>query len=154
MRLENFFIDGAHKKQVPLFRTGLNYQLHDYSYLRASFGQGYRFPSIAERFASTSLGSITVFPNIDIKPEKGWNAEIGFKQALRFKKLKAHVDLALFYAEHKQMIEYAFVTQRNPMTNQIEPGFRAINIEAARIYGIETEWFMQWGSQMLQHNFP
>ncbi len=151
MRLENFFIDGAHKKQVPLFRTGLNYQLHDYSYIRASFGQGYRFPSIAERFASTSLGSITVFPNIDIKPEKGWNAEIGFKQALRFKKMKAHIDLALFYAEHKQMIEYAFVTQRNPMTNQIEPGFRAINIEAARIYGFEIEWFMQWGSQMLQH---
>ena len=32
----------------PVFRAGLNYQLADYSFIRASFGQGYRNPSINE----------------------------------------------------------------------------------------------------------
>ena len=31
----------------PVFRTGLNYQLAVATYLRASWGQGYRFPSMA-----------------------------------------------------------------------------------------------------------
>ncbi|HWB61875.1 MAG TPA: TonB-dependent receptor, partial [Chitinophagales bacterium] len=33
----------------PLFRIGLNYQAAEATYIRASFGQGFRYPSIAER---------------------------------------------------------------------------------------------------------
>ncbi|MCK7529806.1 MAG: hypothetical protein MZV63_01475 [Marinilabiliales bacterium] len=35
----------------------------NYTFLRASFGQGYRYPSIAEKYATTTLGSVKVFPN-------------------------------------------------------------------------------------------
>ena len=50
-------------KIVPIFRTGINWQAADYTFLRASFGQGYRYPSIAEKYASTTLGSVKIFPN-------------------------------------------------------------------------------------------
>ena len=34
----------------PVFRTGINYQAAEATYVRASWGQGYRFPSMAELF--------------------------------------------------------------------------------------------------------
>ena len=55
----------------PVFRAGLNYQLADYSFIRASFGQGYRNPSINEKYLRKDIGGVGVYPNLDIKPEKG-----------------------------------------------------------------------------------
>ena len=34
-------------KGKPVFRTGLNYQVDQATYVRCSWGQGYRFPSVA-----------------------------------------------------------------------------------------------------------
>jgi outer membrane receptor protein involved in Fe transport len=31
----------------PLFRIGMNYQAAEFTFIRASFGQGFRYPSIA-----------------------------------------------------------------------------------------------------------
>ena len=59
----------------PVFRAGLNYQLADYSFIRASFGQGYRNPSIVEKYFLKNIGGVSIYPNLDLKPEKGFNAE-------------------------------------------------------------------------------
>ena len=67
----------------PVFRAGLNYQLADYSFIRASFGQGYRNPSINEKYLRKDIGGVGVYPNPNIKPEKGFNAELGFKQGYK-----------------------------------------------------------------------
>ncbi len=152
MRAEAQRQDGIYEKLIPLFRAGLNYKLFELSYLRASFGQGYRFPSIAERHAATTLGAVQIFPNQKLLPEKGWNAEIGWKQGLKWHQLTAQFDIAVFYAEHRQMIEYIFSIYRNPVTDKFSPGFKADNIEAARIYGVETEWIIQWETGKLKHN--
>jgi len=45
----------------PVFRAGLNYQPAEYTYLRASWGQGYRYPTIAERYISTDVGDLLYF---------------------------------------------------------------------------------------------
>ena len=66
-----------------MFRAGLNYQLADYSFLRASFGQGYRNPSITEKYLRKDIGGVGVYPNYNVQPEKGFNAELGFKQGTR-----------------------------------------------------------------------
>lgn len=144
MRLEHQILDGKAEKPVPLFRAGMNYKLHEYTYLRASFGQGYRFPSIAERYAATTLGSVKIFPNLFLEPERGWNAEVGIRQGLQTGGLRGQLDAAVFYSEHRNMIEYIFGIYPNPGGETFSYGFRADNIEAARIYGFETEWILDW----------
>ena len=138
-RLEYNSLDGKNAATTPLFRAGLNYQLKDYTFLRASFGQGYRYPSIAERHAATTLGAVKIFPNTFIQPETGWNTEIGLKQGIRLGFLTGQLDFALFYMQNKNMIEYLFGIYANPGMESFSFGFRAANIEAARIYGFETE---------------
>jgi outer membrane receptor for ferrienterochelin and colicins len=63
-RLEHYEITSTKGETKPVFRAGLNYQAAEYTYIRASFGQGFRFPTIAEKFISTSLGtSAAIVPN-------------------------------------------------------------------------------------------
>ena len=45
----------------PIFRAGWHYEINPASHLRASLGQGIRFPSVAERFVSTSVGGLIIF---------------------------------------------------------------------------------------------
>ena len=45
----------------PVFRLGANYRFGKATFLRSSWGQGYRFPSIAELFISTNIGDVYVF---------------------------------------------------------------------------------------------
>lgn len=45
----------------PVARAGVNYQATDQTFVRASFGQGYRFPSIAEKYTATSLGMVNIY---------------------------------------------------------------------------------------------
>jgi iron complex outermembrane receptor protein len=40
----------------PVFRAGMNIKLHKASFVRASFGQGYRFPTMAEKYIRTQVG--------------------------------------------------------------------------------------------------
>jgi outer membrane receptor protein involved in Fe transport len=133
VRLENNSLDGISDKLVPLFRAGANYRLLDYTYLRASYGQGYRFPSIAEKYAATTLGAVRIFPNSYLEPEFGWNSEIGVKQAIDINEIRGLIDLSLFYTQNKDLIEYVFGIYPDGM------GFRATNIEYSRVYGFEVE---------------
>lgn len=70
----------------PVFRAGLNYQLADYSFLRASFGQGYRNPSITEKYLRKDIGGVGVYPNYNVRPEKdsmpSWDSSKGTRQAI------------------------------------------------------------------------
>lgn len=139
VRIEENFQDGSPDKAVPIFRSGINYKLANYTFLRTSFGQGYRYPSIAEKYASTSLGSIRIFPNNELRSESGWNSEIGVKQGLLAGKLNGMLDLALFYSQYSDMIEYVFGLYSDPLTDNFEFGFRAGNIEHSKVYGTELE---------------
>ncbi|HPT31446.1 MAG TPA: TonB-dependent receptor, partial [Prolixibacteraceae bacterium] len=140
VRLEQNWLDRDADRLVPLFRAGVNYGILDYTFIRASFGQGYRFPSIAEKHAATTLGSVKIFPSPYVKPEKGWNAEIGIKQGIGAKGFKGLVDLSLFYSQHIDMIEYLFGIYPDPGANTYSYGFKASNLEAARVYGGELEY--------------
>lgn len=133
----------------PIIRGGLHYQLLKFTHLRASFGQGIRYPSVAERYTKTNVGALNVFPNRDLKPEKGWAAEIGVKQVVKIgKNWKGLIDVAGFINEYSNMMEFAFGIY-NPdsitlTTNPAKPGyinnwigFQAQNAEKARISGIE-----------------
>lgn len=138
----------------PVFRGGLNYQLADYSFIRASFGQGYRNPSIVEKFLRKDIGGVGIYPNPDIRPEKGFNAELGFKQGYGFGNLRGIFDLAGFYTQYKDMIEFRFGlfdNSNNRMINSLQDaahmlvngqgfgiGSQFHNVSKARIYGLEA----------------
>ncbi|MEM1320789.1 MAG: TonB-dependent receptor [Bacteroidota bacterium] len=99
---------GEATEAKPVFRLGLNYQASESTFLRASWGQGYRFPTLAEKYIETVAGFIRVFPNPDLSSETGWSAEIGIKQGLRLGGWQGYVDAALFWMEYEDMMEFTF----------------------------------------------
>ena len=136
VRLEQNTLDREHDKIVPIFRTGINWQAADYTFLRASFGQGYRYPSIAEKYASTSLGSVSIFPNPSVQSESGWSSEVGIKQGILIGNITGQADVALFFSQNSNLIEYPFSLYPEGL------GFRAENVEQSRVYGYEIEFIL------------
>ncbi len=125
----------------PVFRAGLNYQALPHTFIRISAGQGFRFPSIAEKYASTQVGALNIFPNPDLESETGWSAEIGVMQGYKFGNWTGFFDFAFFRNEYVNMIEYTFGAY--PPDSITIPGlehigFKALNVGKARITGIEA----------------
>ncbi len=132
VRWETFQLDDSSASAMPVIKTGLNYRVSRNNYLRAAFGQGYRFPSIAERFVDTDVGGlIFIFPNPDLRPEIGWNAEIGTKQAIKGLEWNGYLDLTAFWTEYTDMTEFTFGIYPEGL------GFKNQNIGNARLAGLE-----------------
>ena len=93
----------------PVARLGVNYQVAEATFLRASFGQGYRFPAVSEKFISMSLGAVKVFPNLKLTPETSWSVEVGAKQGYKFGKWKGFADAAVYFQRMYDMMEFGFV---------------------------------------------
>jgi iron complex outermembrane receptor protein len=137
VRVENYRLND-YKESKPVVRAGMSRELTKATFLRASFGQGYRFPTIAESYVLTSVGPIKIYPNQDLKSEKGWNAEIGVKQGLKIGKLNALLDVAAFWMEYERMMEFTFAQWEMPsLQNPLPVGFKSVNVSDARIRGID-----------------
>jgi len=139
LRWERYTLDRTDDESKPVFRAGVNYQLFDYTFVRTSFGQGYRYPSMAEKYTSTGLGSLKIFPNPQLTPETGWSAELGIKQGFLLGSWNGYLDVAGFWTEYNNMIEFIFGLY-NPDT--LPPsvdyiGFKSINTGRARINGVD-----------------
>ncbi len=146
LRLEYNSLDGIQDRLVPIFRTGINYKAANYTFLRASFGQGYRYPSIAEKHAATTIGSVKIIPNPIVQPESGWNSEIGIKQGILAGNMTGQADLSFFYSQNRDLIEYIFGLYPDTASGTYNYGFKATNVEQSRVYGMELEY-------MLNNNF-
>lgn len=140
LRYEGFKTDQGSFNFQPNFRFGSNYKLAKATYLRASIGQAYRTPSIAERFINTSIPGLFFIPNPELKSESGWTAELGFKQGLKLGKWKGMFDVAGFIQEYENMIEFAFDSLQivDLFAGDISLGFTGTNVDQSRITGIET----------------
>ena len=139
-RAEYYSIDKGDEKISNVFRTGINYKAAGFTFLRASFGQGYRYPSIAEKYTATSVGSLNIFPNPDLKPEKGWSAEAGIKQGYRLWNITGFLDAALFWTEYNNMIEFTFGIYKPDSVEYpslSDVGFKSLNVGKARINGVD-----------------
>lgn len=134
-RLEHFSAD-KETLTKPIFRSGINYHLAKATFLRASFGQGLRFPSIMEKFVTFKTGPMYIYPNKELKPESGWSAELGIKQGVKIGDWKGYVDLAAFIMEYDEMMEFSFGAW-GPPENFLGLGFKSINIGTSRIKGLE-----------------
>lgn len=126
----------------PVFRAGLNYHLFEYTFLRASYGQGYRFPTIAEKYVSTSVSALKIYPNPSLQPERGWSAEIGIKQGFKLFNFKGFLDIAGFYTEYTDMVEFVFDIYGEKTglfyLDVNKAGFKSQNVGKAVISGIDA----------------
>lgn len=140
-RYEFFQVNQSKKQGVPVFRMGLSMPVAQATFIRASFGQGFRFPTIAERFIRTNVGGINIFPNADIEPEKSWNAEIGIKQGIKIGKFYGYLDLAGFWQQYYNTVEFTFnkwdtLPGFQNIANNL--GFKSVNTGNTRVVGVDV----------------
>ena len=136
VRLEYFRLNDSIRDAKPVFRLGTSLKLAKETYLRASVGQGYRFPTITERYIRTSVGSIGVFNNPDLIAETSLNAELAVKQGFKLSKFYGFFDVAFFYQEYNNTIEYLFGFWDSTYTFAIA-GFKFVNTGRSKITGID-----------------
>ncbi|MBB77859.1 MAG: hypothetical protein CL844_02520 [Crocinitomicaceae bacterium] len=139
-RLEYFQLNDSITALKPIFRAGTSIKIYQETYLRASYGQGYRFPTITERFIRTGVGNFGVFPNPYLKPETSWNAEIGIKQGIKLGKIYGYIDLAGFWQEYQNTIEYTFGFWGDGSNPSNFAGFRFMNTGESRVLGIDASF--------------
>lgn len=122
----------------PVFRFGATVKLAEETYMRASFGQGFRFPTIAERFIVANIGPATIYPNPNITSERSWSAEVGIKQGFKFGQFLGYLDVAGFWQQFKNAVEF-IASQWGPITDPVFGfGFRSVNIGPTRVNGVDV----------------
>lgn len=132
-----YFKMNESSESKPVYRAGANYEIAKATFLRASYGQGYRFPSIAERYIETSVGILNIFPNPNLGSETGWNAEMGIKQGFSLGGVKGFVDAAYFHTQYQNMIDFNFGVWRKTSNPLNGLGFKTLNIGETRITGLD-----------------
>ena len=132
IREEFYQLDTSAGSAVPIFKGGLNYKAGQLTNIRLSFGQGYRFPSLVEKFAKSKLGALFIFPNPDLVAEYGWNAELGIKRAINGDVIKGYADIAFYVTDYYDMTEFTFNFYPGEGA-----GFKSLNTSRARIGGME-----------------
>lgn len=122
--------NGLRQEARPVLRVGTNYRLSRTTFLRASWGQGYRYPTVAEQFIKTTFGGIPISPNPDLRSESGWTAELGLRQGTALGPYKGYLDVSVFESRYFNMIEFNFI-------DLFQTGFQSVNVGNTRISGLE-----------------
>jgi outer membrane receptor protein involved in Fe transport len=136
-RVEQNRTDNYSDDPQVVVRAGLNYHLFAATYLRSSIGQGYRFPSIAEQYVSTTVGAFGIYPNDSLSPEKGVSMEIGVKQGLHIGSWHGYADVAFFINRYENMMEFAFARWGAFTDPGYGLGFASVNVGNTEIKGAE-----------------
>jgi iron complex outermembrane receptor protein len=142
-RLEHFIFDDDAEVIIPVLRTGINYKLAEGTYLRSSFGQGYRYPTIMELFVKTDYHPMYIYASPELEPEGGWSSEIGIKQMIKIGDWYGMFDIAGFVMQYDDMIEFTFgqwgeFDPIDPMSNLAGFGFKCLNVGKSRVKGAEV----------------
>ena len=133
------FQDARNTISKPIFRGGANYRVGLATFLRASFGQGIRFPSMLERYVNYETGPMTIFPNENLNPETGWSSELGIKQVVKIGDWKGFIDVAAFIMQYNDMMEFSFGKWGGDDEGQLFGfGFKSVNIGNSTIQGVEV----------------
>lgn len=107
-------------------KLGLNYKVNEDLIFRSSFAFGFRAPTLAETFTSTSASGITIKPNPNLKPESNFTFELGAS----YKLIKSLTfDAAVFQNEFYDFIE--------PGVDRSDGLIFFDNVVRARIQGAE-----------------
>jgi iron complex outermembrane receptor protein len=122
----------------------LNYQLAKGTFLRCSYGQGYRYPTLAEKYLSSQLSSLSIFSNPDLLPESSWNTELGIKQGFKIGNFMGFLDAAGFWQQYQNTIEITYGAWQKTQISYLPPGnyyyttgFKYLNTGPTRVKGLD-----------------
>lgn len=139
-RWETYAFEDETQAGFPVFRLGSSFAINPKNIIRASLGQGYRLPSLAEQYVDYNNG-FQNFPNPELQPEIGASYEIGYKRVFNNKAIKGYFDAAIFYQDYQDLIEPVFGFYNEDTLPNIRNfdfyGFQYQNIAEARILGFE-----------------
>ena len=140
MRYEHFRVNELEQAE-PVLRAGATYRVLEGTFLRASYGQGFRFPTIGERYIITSVGALHIYPNPELQPETSVNMEVGVKQGFKVGGFSGYVDLVAFRQDFDRYVEFTFGQwgEDRSLANLLGFGFKSINTGGACITGTELE---------------
>ncbi|MEO8760083.1 MAG: TonB-dependent receptor, partial [Bacteroidia bacterium] len=133
-RYEYFKMNAQQGVSAPILRGGANIHVLKQTFVRLSAGQGFRYPTITERFITTKAGMFAVFPNPNLVPETSTSFEIGVKQGFKIGNFMGFIDAALFNQSYKNTIEFLF--------GEWDPsiaiaGFKFVNTGNSRVNGLD-----------------
>lgn len=134
VRYEYFKTNNLEGVSQPIFRAGASLKVLQGTWIRTSIGDGFRYPTITERYISTKAGLFGVFPNPGLQPETSRNFEIGMKQGFKFGDCMGYLDIAGFQQTYHNTIEYLF-GQWNPNFSVV--GFKFVNTGDSRVSGAD-----------------
>ncbi|MEN9333546.1 MAG: hypothetical protein RLY35_726 [Bacteroidota bacterium] len=137
LRAEMYGLDTLRVGPIPVGRLGVSFVLNDNNFLRASYVQGYRFPSPAERLVRYSIDIINIYPNPDIAPEQGWGSELGYQHVWQGEAVQASMDVALFLTRYRNLIEFTFGRWGTSADTLFGLGYKSTNVADAQIGGWE-----------------
>ena len=76
----------------------------------------------------TTFGPVPIVPNPQLQSETGWSTEIGIKQGFKISGFQGYLDVAAFWSEYQDMIEFNFQNL----------GFQSQNVGGTVIRGFDT----------------
>ncbi|HEX7413812.1 MAG TPA: TonB-dependent receptor [Bacteroidia bacterium] len=133
-RYEYYRMNAQQSVTAPILRGGANIQVLKATFLRISGGQGFRFPTITERYITTKAGMLAVFPNPSLIPETSQSFEVGIKQGFKIGNFKGYLDAAAFNQMYKNTIEFLF-GEWDPSV--AVAGFKFLNTGNSRVNGLD-----------------
>ncbi|GIV60476.1 MAG: hypothetical protein KatS3mg043_1565 [Rhodothermaceae bacterium] len=130
LRFDAYRIDAAETVTRLSPKLNLAYTPGPSLTLRAAFGQGFRVPSLAERFTD-NRDFFPIARNPELRPEESTSVEAGLRTLLPLSRTGGiRLDLALFWNDLANLIEPKFVPERR--------AFQFVNLTRARIRGLEA----------------
>ena len=110
-------------------KVAVSYKPGDGTTLRASFGRGFRVPSVAEAFLLAGSSSLAAVPNNGLRPERSISFEAGLTQVLG---AVGTIDIAAFRSDYSDLIEPGLVVSDGNLLIQWR------NVTEARVQGVEA----------------
>ncbi len=139
-REENFIINNGENVSKPIFRSGLNFQMAQATFFRCSYGQGYRFPTLTEKYLNSQFSDLSIFANPNLYPETSWNVEIGIKQGFKIGDFMGFLDAAGFWQEYQNTIELTYGAWSKYLEYgkpRYSDGFEYLNTGPTRVRGVD-----------------
>lgn len=147
--IDGLKVENPVQEDRPVFRFGLNYNVFRGTYLRASYGEGFRFPTLAEKYIRTNAGGFNIIPNSALHSEYGKSTEFGIKQGLKIGAYQGLFDLSYFYSRYQDMMEFTLVVSKD-----FKFYYQAQNVGNTVIGGFElsNQGIFDFGQSKLVYN--
>ncbi|MFQ5569779.1 MAG: TonB-dependent receptor domain-containing protein [Rhodothermales bacterium] len=130
VRYDTYEIDttDVERKLSPKINASL--RIIDGLTLRAAYGEGFRVPSLGERFVNNQA-FLPIIANLDLRPEESTSYEVGLRSLVPLTdRIRTMLDLAAFWNHYERLVEPRFIPE--------EQAFQFVNLTKARIRGVEA----------------